>query len=77
VEWKCGGKNESLKTTICSEKTMDEELENVEYFKNLGSMITNDASCRTEIKSLIKVAKAAFNKQKTVFTSKLDLQTRN
>ena len=56
---------------------MDEELENVEYFKNLGSMITNDASCRTEIKSLIKVAKAAFNKQKTVFTSKLDLQTRN
>jgi len=53
----------------------DQQLENVEYFTYLGSMITNDASCRSEIKSRIAVAKAAFNKQKTVFTRKLDLQS--
>jgi hypothetical protein len=48
------------------------QLENVEYFKYLGSMITNDARCTREIKYRIAMAKAAFNK-KTLFTSKLDL----
>jgi hypothetical protein len=48
------------------------QLENVEYFNYLGSMITNDARCTLEIKSRIAMAKAVFNK-KTVFTSKLDL----
>jgi hypothetical protein len=49
------------------------QLENVEYFNYLGSMITNDARCTSEIKSKIAMAKAAFNKKKTLFTSKLDL----
>jgi hypothetical protein len=49
------------------------QLENVEYFNYLGSMITNDASCTREIKSRIAMAKAAFNKEKNFFTSKLDL----
>jgi hypothetical protein len=40
-------------------------------------MITNDARCTREIKSRIAVAKAAFNKKKTLFTSKLDLHLRN
>jgi hypothetical protein len=48
------------------------QLENVEYFNYLGSMITNDARCTLEIKSRIAMAKGAFNKKKTLFTSKLD-----
>ena len=49
------------------------ELENVECFKYLGSMLTNDGRCTREIKSRIGMAKAAFSKKKTLFTSKLDL----
>jgi hypothetical protein len=52
------------------------QLENVEYFNYLGSMITNDARCTHEIKSRIAMAKAAFNKKKNLFTSKLDLKLR-
>jgi hypothetical protein len=52
------------------------QLENVEYFKYLGSMITNDARCTREIKYRIAMAKAAFNKKKNLFTSKLDLNLR-
>jgi hypothetical protein len=39
-------------------------------------MITNDARCTREIKSRIATAKAAFNKQKSFFASKLDLNLR-
>jgi hypothetical protein len=39
-------------------------------------MITNDARCTHEIKSRIVVAKAAFNRKKTLFTSNLDLNLR-
>jgi len=35
-------------------------------------MITNDARCNYEIKSRIAMAKAAFNKKKTLSTSKLE-----
>jgi hypothetical protein len=52
------------------------QLENVEYFNYLGSMITNDAGCTREIKSRIAMIKAAFNKKKNLFTSKLDLNLR-
>jgi hypothetical protein len=48
------------------------QLENVEYFSYLGSMLTNDAMCTREIKSRIAMAKASFDK-KTLFTGKLDL----
>jgi hypothetical protein len=34
----------------------------VEYLNYLGSMITNDARCTSEIKSRIAMEKAAFNK---------------
>ena len=43
---------------------------NQEYFSYLGSMITNDARCTSEIKSRIVMAIAPFNKEKTIFTSK-------
>jgi hypothetical protein len=52
------------------------QLENVEYFNYLGSMITSDARCTREIKSRIAMAKAPFNKKKILFTSKLDLNLR-
>jgi hypothetical protein len=39
-------------------------------------MITNDARCTREIKSRIAMAKAAFNKNKHIFASKLDLNLR-
>jgi hypothetical protein len=44
------------------------QLENVDYVNYLGSIITNDARCTREIKSRIVMAKAAFNKKKTLFT---------
>jgi len=42
------------------------QLENVECFKYLGSMLTNDGICKCEIKSRIAMAKAAFNKKKNL-----------
>jgi hypothetical protein len=45
------------------------QLENVESFKYLGSILTNDGRCTCEIKCRIAMAKAAFNKKKTLFTS--------
>ena len=52
------------------------QLENLECSKYLGSILTNDVRCTCEIKSRIAMAKAAFNKKKTLFTSKLDLNLR-
>jgi hypothetical protein len=52
------------------------QLGNVEYFKYLGSMITDDARCRCEIKSRINMAKAAFNKKKALFASEVELNLR-
>jgi len=39
-------------------------------------MITNDARCIHEIKSTIPMANEAFNKMKTLLTSRLDLNLR-
>jgi len=52
------------------------QLENVESFKYLGSISTNDGRCTCEIKCRIAMAKAAFNKKRTLFTSTLDLELR-
>ena len=57
--------------------TIDQkQLENVKCFKYLGSMLTDAGRCTCEIKSRIAMAKAAFNKKKNLFTSKLDLNLR-
>ena len=48
----------------------------MEYFNYLHRMITNDVRCTLEIKSKSIVAKAAINKKKPLFTSKLDLNVR-
>ena len=52
------------------------QLENVKRFKYFGSLLTNDGRCTCEIKSRIAMAKATFNKKKTLFTSTLDLNLR-
>jgi len=49
------------------------QLEDVETFKYLGSVLTNNGRCTCEIKSRITMAKAAFNKKRALFTSTLDL----
>ena len=51
-------------------------MEKVENFNLLGTKIIDDARCTREIKSRIVVGKAASNWQKTLFTSKLDLNLR-
>jgi hypothetical protein len=52
------------------------QLANVDCFKYLGSMLINDRRCRCEIKSRISMARAALNKKRALFTSKLDLNFR-
>jgi hypothetical protein len=52
------------------------QLENVESFKYLGSMLTNYGRCTCEIKSRIAMAKAACNKKKSLFASKMDSELR-
>jgi hypothetical protein len=52
------------------------QLEIVESFKYLGTILTNDRRCICEIKCRIAMAKAAFNKKRTLFTSTLDLELR-
>jgi hypothetical protein len=53
-------------------------VENVEYLKYLGIMITNGVRRTREVKSSITTEKAAFNKKKTISisTNKLDLNLR-
>ena len=39
------------------------QLEDLECFKHLGSLLTNDGRCTREIKSRIAMAKAAFSQK--------------
>jgi hypothetical protein len=43
------------------------QLENVEFFKYLSSILTNDGRCTCEIKCRIAMVKTAFNKKRTLF----------
>jgi hypothetical protein len=52
------------------------QLENMAYFNHLGRVITNDARRTCKIKSRITVSKIACNKEKNLFTNKLDLNLR-
>ena len=52
------------------------QLENVESFKYLGSILTDDGRYACEIKSRIAMIKAAFNKKRALFASTLDLELR-
>jgi hypothetical protein len=52
------------------------QLENVEPFKYMGNILTNDGRCTCEIKCRIAMAKAASNKNMALFTSTMDLELR-
>jgi hypothetical protein len=52
------------------------QLENVESFNYLDSILTNDGRYTCEIKCRIAMVKAAFNKKRTLLTSTLDLELR-
>jgi len=52
------------------------QLQNVESFKYLGSILTNDERGTCEIKCRIAMAKAAFIKKRAIFTSTLDFELR-
>ena len=52
------------------------QLENVESFKYLGSILTNDGRCTGEIECRIAMAKDGFNMKKALFTGTLDLELR-
>jgi hypothetical protein len=56
--------------------TDQQQLENVECFKYLGSMLTNDGRCTCEMKCRVAMAKAAFNKKRALFTGTLDWELR-
>ena len=43
------------------------QLENVESFKYLGRILTNDGRCTCEITRRIATAKAAFNRKRALF----------
>ena len=53
-----------------------EQLENVESSKYLGSILTYDGRCTCEIKCRIAMPKAAFSKKMTLFAGILDLELR-
>jgi hypothetical protein len=52
------------------------QLEILEYFDSFGTRITNDAKRKCEIISRNAMENVAFNKNKTVFINKLDLNLR-
>jgi len=52
------------------------QLKNVESFKYLGGILTNNGRCNCKIKCRIAMAKAAFNKKRSLFTSTLDFELR-
>ena len=64
------GKNKSKPSEVTFMTDL-KHLENVKCFKYLDSMLTNGGRCTCEIKSRIAMAKAAFNKKKTLFTGTL------
>jgi len=52
------------------------QIENVEFFKYLGSILTNDGKYTCEVKCRIAMAIDAFKNMMALFTSILDLQLR-
>jgi hypothetical protein len=70
--------NENFKTIIPSKNyNRPKQLENVESFKYLCTILTNVGRCTCEMKCRIAMAKAEFNKKRAHFTSTLDLKLRN
>jgi hypothetical protein len=60
--------NESLQI-----KVNNREIEEVDHFKYLGTVLTRDGYCTRQIKMRIVIAKEAFNKKISLLTCKLNL----
>jgi len=54
----------------CNIKEKDEVLEQVDQFIYLGSKVTSDGKCDTEIKIRIGIAKTSYKRLERVLTSK-------
>jgi hypothetical protein len=63
-------------TGRCYRTETNVEKTKMKYLNHLGGIITNNVRCICEIKSRISITKAAFNRKKVLFTSKLDLNLR-
>ena len=53
----------------CHVEIHQEPIKKVQEFQYLGSVLTSDARCTTEIKRRIGIAKTAFRKMKNVLTN--------
>ena len=62
--------NESLQIKV-------RELEEVDHFECLGSVLTRDSCCTREIKMRIAIAKEAFNRKMSLLTSKRNIELKN
>jgi hypothetical protein len=51
--------------------TNQKQLKNVQYFKYLGSTLTNDGTCTCEIKTRTAMAKAALTRRGLFLQAKL------
>ena len=66
ISWKCGNVEKTKVMRISRQPfplkimTDQKQIENVESFKYLGSILTNDGRCTCEIKCRIAMAKAAL-----------------
>ena len=57
-------------------KVGNREIEEVDHFKYLGSVLTRDGYCIRENKMIHVIAKEAFNTKISLLTSKLNIELR-
>jgi len=67
---------EGTKVMRISRQPFPIQLENVEYFNCVDSMITNDVRCARHIIPRAAMEKGTFNNKKALLTSKLNLHLR-
>jgi len=60
----------SQQTPKCNVKCNNAPIEQVDSFNYLGSLLTADGRCRSEIKRRIAIAKSSFNQMKSIFTDR-------
>jgi hypothetical protein len=65
-----------LRTLTVSIMINQTQLGNMQCLKYLDSLITKEAKYTRKIKFRIAIAKMTFNRKKSLFTSKLDLNLR-